>query len=165
MAQKYGLWGAIAGIFIAAILGVRSAANWLNGSAPESNPEAAISVDSDNSNLSGADAQTADAQTADAPTGDTTQTNTRFADQSDTPEGETVTFSPLEEAGTYIQRQKSVELDSVVASTSVDAVPIADAEPVSAQPDTQVEQPAPDASSTQPTPEPAAPASAVPALW
>ncbi|MGB7485295.1 MAG: hypothetical protein WA901_03830 [Phormidesmis sp.] len=151
MAQKYGLWGAIAGIFIAAILGVRSAANWLNGSALESNPDSAISVDSDNSNLPGADAQT----------GDTTQTNTRFADQSDTPEGETVTFSPLEEAGTYIQRQKSVELDSVVASTSVEAVPVADAEPVSAQPNTPVEQPTPDAS-TQPTTAPAAP---VPALW
>ncbi len=159
MAQKYGLWGAIAGIFIAAILGVRSAANWLSNSTPDPNPQSAVSVDGDNRNLSEPDAQVADAQN-----GETTQTNTRFGDQSETPAGETVTFSPLEEAGTYIQRQKSVEVDSVVAATSVEAIPVADTEPVSAQPNSPVESTS--EASTETTTESAAPASpAVPALW
>ncbi len=154
MAQKYGLWGAIAGTFLLAILGVRSAANWLSNSSPSTPDSAISSVDGDNGRPIGAGRLGED----------DTQTNARFGDQSEPREGETVTFSPLEEAGTYIQRQKRVEFDSVVAATNVEAIPVAVAEPVSAQPNTQTAETAEPETSAQTEARPAE-TRPVPALW
>ncbi len=126
MARKYGLWGAIAGIFLLAALGVRSAHNWLSGSTPDNGEPTA----------------TADGEfiTRDP---DTLQTNARFGDQSETRPTETVTFSPIEQAGTYIQRQKSAERDAVVAGTNVEVIALAEDAPVPEQENNPPTQSAP----------------------
>lgn len=146
MARNYGLWGAIAGICLLALLGVRSAVNWLNGSTT-ANREADQTVAIEGNGQ--------------------TQTNARFGDQSETRVGETLTFSPLETAGTYVQRQKRAERDAVVAQTNVEAVPLTTDNAVPSAPNTRVEQPAPaNVSNTQPSQtRPASSSPAVPALW
>ncbi|MEL6937573.1 MAG: hypothetical protein AAFO84_00090 [Cyanobacteria bacterium J06598_1] len=156
--QQYGLWGAIAGIFLLAIFGVRSAANWLNGSTEDTRTDTIVSVEGNRGN------GTRDSVVSQE---NSTRTNARFGDQSETQGSETLTFSPLEEAGTYIQRQKRVERDAIVADTRVDAVPIANNNtPTAATPDTRVTQPAPSSTTQTAQPSPTAPAAkAVPALW
>ena len=155
-ARNYGLWGAIAGICLLALLGVRSAANWLNGSTTSNEAERTVSVEGDRSGDRFTEGGT-----------EQTQTNARFSDLSGELADETFALTPLETAGTYVQRQKRAERDAVVATTTVEAVPTSNTatNPVPAQPTTRVEQPAPsNVSASQPSaPSPSAPA--VPALW
>ena len=148
---QLGLWGAIAGIFLLAILGIRSAANWLAQSTPSDVNNPAVTVDGNQANgrettdelvESGGD-QAIGTRTEDDIVADrnreriNAQTDQRTGQETTQPDN-ILTFSPLEEAGTYIQRQKRVERDSFVAATEVEAIPIA-----SAAPDTRVTQPAP----------------------
>ena len=171
--ENLGLWGAIAGIFLLAILGIRSAANWLAQGTPNSTDDQTLTITSApangnraNSDLTESDAnQTTGTRIEDSIVRDrnseriNAQTNAQGS-QSSNP----LTFSPLEEAGTYIQRQKRVERDSFVATTQVEAISLS-SDGVAAQSDTQIAQPAPtNVSDGQPSQ--ARPAStAVPALW
>ena len=148
---QLGLWGAIAGIFLLAILGIRSAANWLAQSTPSDVNNPTVTVDGTQANGSGTTdelverdgEQAIGTRTEDDIVVDrnsdriNAQTN-QETDQGTAQPNNILTFSPLEEAGTYIQRQKRVERDSFVAATEVEAIPIA-----SAAPDTRVTQPAP----------------------
>ncbi|MEN8444633.1 MAG: hypothetical protein ABG776_06425 [Cyanobacteria bacterium J06555_13] len=166
MIQKYGLWAAIAGIFLLAILGVRSAATWLSETTPE--PESNITVGSnrvlneESSNRDSVFNSNREASQRDIRVGDRNTTDTRANELAQV----TNTFSPLEEAGTYIQRQKRVERDPVVAASTVTINAVANNTPTAAASDTRVSQPGA-ASNTQATqPSSTAPASqAVPALW
>ena len=168
MVQKYGLWAAIAGIFLLAILGVRSAATWLSETTPE--PESSVTVGSSrvlNGEASEQDAvfdsQSRNREGAqdDIRVGNRNATNDIGTDVNEL-DPVTNTFSPLEEAGTYIQRQKRIERDPIVAASNVTINAVASTTPTATAPNTRVEQP--DAQSAQPSP--TAPASqAVPALW
>lgn len=173
MARNYGLWGAIAGICLLALLGVRSASNWLNGGTAEREADRTTALEGDRleGSRSGDSTEGFTSSEGRGTRFDRTQTNVRFSDQSDPRAEESLAFTPLEEAGTYIQRQQRAARDATVASTSVEAVPIANnnaSPPTPAQPNTRVTQPAPTrVADTQPsTPSSAAPsAPAVPALW
>ena len=173
---QLGLWSAIAGVFLLAILGIRSAANWLAQSSPSNPEDQALTItgnqtDGAQSDIEriggdggGLSTRTEDRIVTDR---DSDRINAQTNQQTDTSQpGDTLTFSPLEEAGTYIQRQKSVERDSFVAATQVEAVPVANnSTDTQAQNDSRVTQPAPETvSNTQPSQErPATPA--VPAHW
>ena len=85
------------------------------------------------------------------------------------PDG-TFALSPLEEAGTYIQRQQRVARDATIAQTDVE-VSATSSTPVASQGNTRVEQPDPARTATDDTTRPSAQRSnstqteAVPALW
>lgn len=179
---QIGLWGAIAGIFLLAILGIRSAANWLAQGTPNETANQTLTIpgnqtngSGDNSNLAERDgSQIAGTRVEDRIIVDrdseriNAQTSEQTGVQIDPPttqQTNTLIFSPLEEAGTYIQRQKRVERDSFVATTKVEAIPLTSSTPVAAQNDSRVTQPTPTTvTSNQPSaPRPTAPA--VPALW
>jgi len=189
---QLGLWGAIAGVFLLAILGIRSAANWLAQGTPDTPADQTLTITANpdtnpdngtNSNLTDSNPAERDSspiagtrvedriiadRNSDRISAQTDgQANTPANPQS-TQQTDTLTFSPLEEAGTYIQRQKSVEQDTLIAATTVEAVPLASSTPVAAQSDSRVTQPTPTTvTNNQPSEaRPAAPASpAVPALW
>ncbi len=182
---QLGLWSAIAGVFLLAILGIRSASNWLTQSTPDDPANQTITATGNDgsqatgerlANNGGQDTSRTGTRTEDSIANDpdasriNAQTGQPSDQQTDGTQTGTLTFSPLEEAGTYIQRQKRVERDSFVAATQVDAQPVAssDSAATQAQSDSRVEQPAPDTvSDTQSSqPSSAAPSSpAVPALW
>lgn len=150
MVNKYTVGGVIFGIFLLAIAGINSASNWLKqGNSTNNTQDSITSINGNNTRsqsnrvISQADGTTAN----------------NSAD---------LTISPLREAGTYIQRQKRVEQDAVIAQTDVNVIPnttaaqgntTADPQPpVTAAPNTRTTQPT---ATSQPT----APAPAVPALW
>jgi len=177
---QLGLWGAIASIFLLAIFGIRSAADWLTRSTPNENAEPTLTITGNQADGNGADedfaarenSPIAGTRTEDSVIRD--RNGDRISAQTGEPSNQqaaqqtsTLTFSPLEEAGTYIQRQKSVANDAIVAATPVQAVPLASNSPVVAQSDSQTAQPAP-STVTNNQPSQARPASAspaVPALW
>ena len=159
MVNKYSLGGIVLGIFLLAIMGIRSASNWLTqNNAQTTTQDRIVSINPEGSE-----------------TGRRSQSNQVIsqADGQSTTNSADLAISPLEEAGTYIQRQKRVELDPIIANTPVDVI----SNTVSAQSDTTV-NPQPPATTTTPTspqtntttttaqpasPAPASPA--VPALW
>ncbi|MGB7250042.1 MAG: hypothetical protein WBC73_13975 [Phormidesmis sp.] len=147
---KYTLASIVLGICLLAIFGVSRAVNWLNQSAATAT-EDRIPVTSVNDN------------TSDEPSDDS------FISQADGTgdgiEGDVnLNALPLEEAGSYIQRQKSMEEDPQIAGTQVNVIAAADAaddNATTAQPTTVTPSPSP--SPAPATTSPAAPA--VPALW
>ncbi|MEL6854711.1 MAG: hypothetical protein AAFO83_06325 [Cyanobacteria bacterium J06607_13] len=159
MVNRYSLGAAIFSIFLLAIFGIRGAFSWLNQS-PQRARTGQVAINGDGAT---------DSEFVDRVPATGTQTDGRSGQPSGL-SSEALALSPLEEAGTYIQRQKRVERDPLVADTQVDVIPTTQAAnnaATQAQPDTQIAQPSP--TQTQPsaqTPTTAAPASqAVPALW
>ncbi|MEL6160553.1 MAG: hypothetical protein AAGJ95_07885 [Cyanobacteria bacterium J06554_11] len=162
MVNRYSLGAAILSIFLLAIFGIRGAFSWLSQS-PQRTQSDQVAVNGDGAT---------DSEFVDRLPAPGTQADGR----SDQPAGlssDALTLSPLEEAGTYIQRQKRVERDPIVADTRVDVVPAATSAAnnaaTQAQPNTQIDQSGAATSPNQSasgTPATAAPASqAVPALW
>ncbi|MEM6452486.1 MAG: hypothetical protein AAF703_19490 [Cyanobacteria bacterium P01_D01_bin.105] len=157
--QTIGLGAVILGIVLAAGLGIRGAASWLSGSTSEttdrnglvsdgSTGAAGTNVGNNNSEF-GLTAADSVNQSADSREQIVGQANTTDSTQP---------LSPLEEAGTYIQRQKRVDQDPVVANTPVEVIPTASNNTVASQSDTTSSQ------STAPAASPAA-TDPVPALW
>lgn len=168
---RYGLGAAIAGIFLLAIFGVWRSAAWLSQTTPEpevtvgsnrvlnGDPEGGLSDRNEGFGTQGSASNNPTSRRSAA--NDAANDNGRSGELGQV----TNTFSPLEEAGTYIQRQKRVERDPVVAASQVSVTTLADSTPTAAQNDSRVTQPsAADTQAAQPSP--TAPASqAVPALW
>ena len=176
--NKYTVGGAILGIFLLATAGIRSAVNWLSSSTPRTNTQDNVlssddarirsSPNDSRSSSSRSDADRLNSQSDGVFNEETIRQADRGIDDSS---AESLINAPLEEAGTYVQRQKRVEEDSVVAATDVTVIPLAEAPAASAQGNTAVNsQPTAPASTSisQPTAPttstPSAPA-AVPALW
>ncbi|MGI8934051.1 MAG: hypothetical protein ACR2FS_08245 [Phormidesmis sp.] len=156
MVNKYTLGGAVLSIFLLAIFGVNRALNWLTQSTSETAAEdriVAVNANDTNGALS------PDAQSNRSADG-------QIISQAD---DSNVDLLPLEEAGTYIQRQQSIDPDAAVAGSAVEMSPSNnDSFPVAQSSDT-INNPQPtqpevvdDPGSTTPTP---TPAPAVPALW
>ncbi len=162
MVNKYTLGGAVLAIVFLALMGMRSAANWLARSneqtttqdSPVSADDNRVASDTDNPARSQLNSQS-------GVPGDQIISQTGDGTANSSP-----TLSVLDEAGTYIQRQKSAERDPVVAGTDIDVIPAADSSPVPAQNNTFGTQP-PASTPPSPTPTPSASPSspAVPALW
>ena len=156
MVNKYTLGGAVLSIFLLAIFGVNRALNWLTQSTSETAAEdriVAVNANDTNGSLS------PDAQSNRSADG-------QSISQAD---GSNVDLLPLEEAGTYIQRQQSIDPEAAVAGSGIEMSPSSnDSFPVAQSGDTtnnpQPTQPevvnAPDSTTTTP-----ATAPAVPALW
>lgn len=155
MVNKYTLGGAVLSIFLLAIFGVNRALNWLTQSTSETAAEDRIvAVNANDTNGASPDAQSN--RSADG----------QIISQAD---DSNVDLLPLEEAGTYIQRQQRIDPDAAVADSSIEMSPSNnDSFPVAQSSDT-INNPQPtqpevvdDPGSTTPTP---TPAPAVPALW
>ena len=141
------------------IFGVSRAFRSLSGNDPEARTESSRVDSFTDSNELGSSSRTGsqnNAQPADVRTLDD--------------EGELV-FTPLQTAGTFIQRQQRLEEDPTVSATEVSVVAVADSvadTPTASQGDTitgdQSEISTP-TSSRPPSTAPAATAPAVPALW
>ena len=148
MLNKYTLGGVVLGICLMAIWGVRRAISWTPDSAAQTLPADATPVSDTNS-------------------GSGSPADDSFISQADDTAGDDLTLTPVEEAGTYIQRQQRVEEDEAVAGTPVTVIEAADNSEVFAQDNTPVdpqpESPEPANDSTPAEPTTSAPA--VPALW
>ena len=159
MVNKYSLGGAVLAIVLLALMGMRSAANWLASSNPKTTTQDSLVADNTSPTASDADNRLR-SQPNGQPgvSGDPiiSQAGNSTADSSPT-------SAALNEAGTYIQRQKSAEQDPLVAGTNVNVIPAADGSGVPTQDNTITpQQPTTSAPSTS-TPAPSSPA--VPALW
>lgn len=158
MGKNYAFIGTIAGIFLLAFMGIRSAADWLAQSDEETtSPNGLVNNRLDSGDSLGGSSNDSIISQADGQTNDPNNASQNGSDQT------TSTPSPTDEAGSLLQRQKSAERDAVVADTQVDIIPTASSDGVSAQSNTTVTpQPTIPAPTTtpQPTPPPA-----VPALW
>ena len=153
MVNKYTLGGAIAAIVLLALMGMRSASNWLAQSDSRTTTQDNLVADNATS--------TADNRTGSQPNGQSGIPDDQIISQTgDGTTGSSPTSSTLDQAGNNIQRQKSAEQDPVVADTSVDVIPAADSSNVSAQGNTVPTPPASTPSTSTP-----APSSPVPALW
>lgn len=185
---KRALGGIVFGIFMLALFGARSANNWRPNSAQETTAER-IAAGSNNASDT-ADSTLAarenpdrfnsqsdgifDNQTINQADRPNSQFNSANNDNSAA--GEALTYPALDEAGSYIQRQKRVEEDDVIADTTFNVIPNAEDAPVASSSDSRVpdqpsepEQP-PSSGTDTPLPNPAPPdttpsPSAVPALW
>ncbi|MGC1307396.1 MAG: hypothetical protein WA885_09220 [Phormidesmis sp.] len=152
---KYKLTGIILGIAMMAIFGVNRAINWLTQSTANDSL-AADRIESVDGSAEGDFVSSNGQNLSDQ------NSNGQIVSQAD---GTEAILSPVEEAGTYIQRQKRVEEDAAVVGTQVNVIPAA--EGVAARSDTRVvTQPeSPVSPDTTPS-SPATPVSpAVPALW
>lgn len=142
MVNKYSLGGIVLSIFLMAIWGVRRAITWTPDSAAQTLPEG--------STVSNA-----------------SQPDDSFISQAEGTADPNAALSPVEEAGTYIQRQQGLGEDGTVAGTPVNVIPANEGSSTPANPDTTVD-PQPTSPEPAPTTAPAQPASpppAVPALW
>ncbi len=159
MVNKYSLGGAILAIVLLALMGMRSAANWLASSNPKTTTQ--DSLVADNTSPTASDA---DNRLRSQPNGQPGVSGDQIISQAgDGTADSSPTSSALNEAGTYIQRQKSAEQDPLVAGTNVDVIPAADSSNVSAEGDTITQQQPTTSPPLTSTPAPASPA--VPALW
>jgi cell division septation protein DedD len=160
---KYTLGSIILGILLLAIFGINRAASWLTQSnrADNANGQIAISANETNDRDGLFGNRQEDDVVISQPNG------TQNIDlESDRVQNDTLGSAPLERAGTYIQRQKRVETDPVVASSQVNIEPVTATGPQAAPNSVETDQPTviPTPTPTpQPTARPAAPA--VPALW
>jgi septal ring-binding cell division protein DamX len=160
MVNKYTLGGVVFGIFLLAIMGIRSATNWLTQS--NANTTQQDSVLSNTNRVERDSIYRSANQGNDSLNNQNTQVRSRGDGSVELAQN----GSPLDEAGSYIQRQKRVEEDAVIERTQVQVSQANGSTPVSAQPNTQV-TPSPTPTAT-PTPTPTRPATAspaVPALW
>ncbi len=142
MVNKYSLGGIVLSIFLMAIWGVRRAVTWTPDSAAQTLPEGSTVSNS-------------------------SQPDDSFISQAEGTADPNAALSPVEEAGTYIQRQQGLGEDGTVAGTPVNIIAVNEDSATSAQNDTTVD-PQPTAPESEPTTAPAPPAStptAVPALW
>lgn len=175
MVNRYTLGSIVLGIFLLAILGVSRAMSWLGQSTATTTPdERIIAIESDGTQATGNASRLSQTESQ-AESQANGQTNGQFdnqtlsqADSIDSASSDTnLALLPLEEAGTFIQRQKRVEEDKIVTNTKVNVIPVAN-NSVAAQGDTVTPQ-APATTTTTPSaPRPAATgnnAPAVPALW
>jgi hypothetical protein len=154
MVNKYTLGGVVFGIFLLAIMGIRSATNWLTQS--NANTTQQDSVLSTNTNRITTDG--AYRSTSQAP-------NSQISSQSNGSTQLAQNASPLDEAGSYIQRQKRVAEDGGITNTEVSVTPSTGNTAVQATSNTAVTpQPSPTPVATT-TPKPTTQAPAVPALW
>ncbi|MEL6354502.1 MAG: hypothetical protein AAFR58_22540 [Cyanobacteria bacterium J06627_28] len=161
--NKYALGGVILGIFLLSIFGIQSAFTRLS-SQPNATGQSAnnnAQTSRVNGNLTIEDGGLAE----DIQPNENTRSVTGDNGQ---PTAEPFALTTLETAGTYIQRQKSIETDQVVANTSVDVKAATNNTATATQSDSRVTQPTAQTSqpASQERPASAAPAStAVPALW
>lgn len=177
MFNRFSLGATVLAIFLMAIFGISRAFNWLRdspgtGSADTVPAEDVRTADrADDSFIdNGRDSRD---QEGDRPL--VSQSNDGATSPSDNGNGQSdgtisediFAPTPLETAGTYIQRQKGAELDQLVADSRVEATPLAPDAAVSAQGNNQIDSQtdaANGASSTDNTPTDAA-SQPVPALW
>ncbi|MFK8183322.1 MAG: hypothetical protein AB8B99_08100 [Phormidesmis sp.] len=161
--QALGLGAVVLGIVLAAGLGIRSAASWLSRSTPgTTNQDGIVSLSSsgDRSNLSEFDL--ADSELGSA----ANRSNESLIGQANNNSDATQPLSSLEEAGTYVQRQKRVEQDAVIANTPVEVIPTASSNAVASQGNTTVtQQPTAPATTSRSTSTTTPAADPVPALW
>ncbi len=152
------LIGSMATIFFVSILGVRSAIGWLiqsnaNNAAEDRLLAGDFTAGSNSASQFTSQNSDPGSNSDGNPSGNQTPGLANDANR---------VVSPLEEAGTYVQRQQRVQEDSAIAQTSVDVVEVTDPSPTpSAQNDTTPTTPPP--ASTAPTERPAP--SSVRALW
>lgn len=144
MVNKYSLGGIVLSIFLMAIWGVRRAVTWTPDSAAQTLPEG--------STVSNA-----------------SQPDDSFISDAEGTAEPNAALSPVEEAGTYIQRQQGLGEDGTVAGTPVNVIPATGDDAESAQNNTTVDPQPTTSPEPAPTTEPAQPATstptAVPALW
>ena len=173
--QVIGLSAVVLGIVLAAVLGIRSANSWLSRSTPaQANRDGLVSDNSDSLSRDGAALDSERDRN-----GQFNRDNESLVSQAnntgdiDDSSDANRPLSPVEEAGTYVQRQQRVEEDAVVANTPVEVIPIANGTPIASQGNTTVDpqptEPASVPANTTPTTSPSATAPAaanpVPALW
>ncbi len=185
--SKKALGGIILGIGMLAMFGARSANNWLSNSTQDTTEEriaagsnnTASDADRFNSQSDGVfDDQTIDQadREIDRAIDQRNLANDAGDRNTDSTAGQNLTYPALDEAGSYIQRQKRVEEDSIIADTTFNVIPNADGAPVASTGDSRVpnqpsapEQPSSSTNTTTPnttTTEPATSSQpAVPALW
>lgn len=148
MINKYTLGGAVFGIFLLAIMGIRSAANWLAQSNAEQDSIVSVNtnrLESDRSSRVRSEANPVISQSDGI--------------------SETIPNSPLQEAGTYIQRQKRVDQDQIIAKTEVDVIPIAELGASTAPNTTGTNESVGTTPTPRPTPSTPPASPPVPALW
>ena len=159
MVNKYSLGGAILAIVLLALMGMRSASNWLARSNPKTTTQDSLVADNTSPTASNADNRLRS-----QPNGQPGASGDQIISQADDGTADSSpTSSALNEAGTYIQRQKSAERDPLVAGTNVDVIPAADSNGVPTQGNTITPQPTTSPAPSTATPAPSSPA--VPALW
>lgn len=180
--NKYTVGGVILGIFLLATAGIRSAVNWLSSSTPRTSTQDRVLSSDDARIRSNPDDSRSPSSLSSDSQNDADRLNSQsdgiFNDETisqadrgiDDSSAESSINDPLEQAGTYVQRQKRVEEDSIIAATDVNVIPIADASDVATQGNTAVNpQPnAPESASTgqaAPTTTTTSAPAAVPALW
>lgn len=158
-------------ILLMSIYGTRTAFSWLtnNNSTASNQPDQLEFTEVNASqNESAASDRNRDRTIAQTNTG---QTNNQTSSQDPNADGESVLL-PLQEAGTYIQRQKSIQEDPLIADSEVTAIAVVgSATSTAAQPNTisttqtaSDPQPTTTSSPSTGTSTPAT-SPAVPALW
>jgi hypothetical protein len=155
MVNKYTLGGVVFGIFLLAIMGIRSATNWLTQSDASTTQQDSV-LSTNNNRITGDSAYRSSTQAPNSQVSSQSNGSTQLAQNG----------SPLDEAGSYIQRQKRVGEDGAITNTEVSVTPTTGKSPVSAVPNTTVTpQPTSPAPSATTAPKPVTQAPAVPALW
>lgn len=166
MVNRYTLGSIVLGIFLLAILGVSRAMSWLGQSTATPDDDRIVAIESDGTQAT--DNASRLSQTESQADGQFDNQTLSQADSIDSASSDTnLALLPLEEAGTFIQRQKRVEEDKIVTNTKVNVIPVAN-NSVAAQGDTTTTTPTPATTTTPSEPRPAATgnnAPAVPALW
>lgn len=175
MFNRYSLGATVLAVFLLAIFGISRAFNWLRESPgtdtfADRGADRGAAVEDGPAANRGDDSFIEDDRIPIAPDGDqvlVSQSGDETDPSNDALSEEVLAPTPLETAGTYIQRQKGAE-DQLIADSEVEATPlatdgIATDDDITAQTDTATDQPDSDerasAGSTAPVSQP------VPALW
>ncbi|MEM8502040.1 MAG: hypothetical protein AAF716_02680 [Cyanobacteria bacterium P01_D01_bin.1] len=179
MFNRFSLGATVLAIFLMAIFGISRAFNWLRDSpgtssadrtAPAEDVRTADGAD-DSFIDNGRDSRTLEGDrplVSQSNDGATSPSNNGNGQSDGTISEDVFAPTPLETAGTYIQRQKGAELDQLVADSRVEATPLSPDAAISAQGNNQIDSQTDAAnsanSSTDNTPTGAA-SQPVPALW
>ncbi len=152
---RFTVGSVILAILLLSIFGVSRAFRSLTGNASEERTESSRVDAFTDSNEPEASSRTAN------------QNDAQIPDPRTRNEAGELEFTPLQTAGTFIQRQQRIEEDSTVSDTEVSVVAVADSSiadsaPTSAQGDTTTTDQSETTSTTDTTP---ATSPAVPALW
>lgn len=156
---RFTVGSVILAILLLSIFGVSRAFRSLTGNAPEERIESSRVDAFTDSNEPEASSQTTNQNDA--------QNDAQIPDPRTRNEAGELEFTPLQTAGTFIQRQQRIEEDSTVSDTEVSVVavadsPIVDSTPIPAQGDTITTDQSETTSTPDTTP---ATSPAVPALW
>ncbi|MBE9064823.1 hypothetical protein [cf. Phormidesmis sp. LEGE 11477] len=180
MTNRYSLGATVLGIFLVAIFGINRAFNWLRDSPGDdsfADGGELVEIGGDNSRepRNADDGFIEDTRATRSQTDNRTrisQANDGTRRQSNNGLSEEVFDpTPLETAGTYIQRQQGAALDQIVADSQVEATPLSPDgsgtnSSLATQNNTQTDPLDPLDSSSSAAPGSTAPASeSVPALW